>query len=33
MKNTKEIEGEGGGDVLQFETLLKGYTYDHKIKI
>jgi hypothetical protein len=33
MENIKEIKGEGRGDVLQFGTLLKGYTYDHKIKI
>ncbi len=26
-KYTKEIKGEGGGDVPQFGTLLKGYTY------
>jgi hypothetical protein len=32
-KYTKEIKGEGGGDVPQFGTLLKGYTYDHKIKV
>ncbi len=30
-KYTKEIKGEG--DVPQFGTLLKGYTYDHKIKV
>jgi len=29
----RKLKGEGGGDVPQFGTSLKGYTYDHKIKV
>jgi hypothetical protein len=33
METYKGMKGEGGGDVPQFGTLLKGYIYDHKNKV
>jgi hypothetical protein len=32
-KRIKEMKGERRGDAPQFGTLLKGYIYDHKIKV